>query len=221
MATPRRTLPVPPRAYRLKVTLQDVRPPIWRRFAVRDDITLLKLHELLQPIMGWTDSHLHEFIAAGTHLSRPEFDLPSPRGDESRVLLRDVLKKPNYRLVYNYDFGDGWEHAVVLEEVLAHEPRARYPVILDGKRSCPPDDCGGPPGYMHLLEALASPGHPEHEELREWAGEAFDPERFDLRALNRAFHGEWYLPGQEPPGASVVKKRARQTTLRLGARKRG
>src|SRR5438093_2459315 len=175
MVSVRKTPPAVARAYRLKVTLEDVRPPIWRRFTVRDDITLVKLHELLQIIMGWTDSHLHEFIAGGTRLSRPELELPSPQRDESRVRLRDVLRKPSDHLVYKYDFGDGWEHAVVLEEVLAHEPRARYPVILDGRRCCPPDDCGGPPGYEHLLEALARPDHPEHEELREWAGMQIDP----------------------------------------------
>ena len=202
------------------VTLQDVRPPIWRRFTVRDDITLLKLHKLLQIIMGWTDSHLHEFVAGGKHLSRPEFELPSPQGDESRVRLRDVLRKPSDHLVYKYDFGDGWEHVIVLEETPAHEPRARYPVILGGKRACPPDDCGGPPGYAHLLQVLTKPDHPEHAELREWAGDRFDPERFDVMALNRVFHGGWYMPGEEEPRPATAKKGARQTTLRLGARKR-
>ena len=221
MPRARKSPPVAPRAYRLKVTLQDVRPPIWRRFTVRDDIILLKLHELLQIIMGWTDSHLHQFVSGGTHLSLPEFDLPSPRRDESKVRLRDVLKKPNDRLVYEYDFGDGWEHAIVLEEILVHEARTRYPVILDGERSCPPDDCGGPPGYEHLLEVLAKSDRAEHEQLREWAGKGFDSERFDVRALNRVFHGGWYLPGEEEPGAAVAKKRAQQTTPRLGARKGG
>ncbi len=221
MAPARKSPSAVPRAYRLKVTLQEVRPPIWRRFTVRDDVTLLKLHELLQIIMGWTDSHLHQFVAGGMRLSCPEFDLPPPQRDEGRVRLRDVLKKPNDRLVYEYDFGDGWEHAIVLEEVLAHEPRARYPVIFDGKRSCPPDDCGGPPGYEQLLEALAKPDHPEHEEMREWAGKEFDPERFDVGALNRVFHGGWYLPSEDEPRPRTAKKQARQTMPRLGARKRG
>ncbi len=221
MAPVSKPSPAAPRAYRLKVTLQDVRPPIWRRFTVRDDLTLLKLHQLLQIIMGWTDSHLHQFIAGSTYLSRPEFELSSPRKDESRVRLRDVLKKPSDRLVYEYDFGDGWEHAIVLEQALPHEPRARYPVILDGKRSCPPDDCGGPSGYAHMLEVLAKPTHPEHEELREWVGEGFDAERFDIRAMNRAFHGGWYLPDEEKPGPAIARPQSRQTTLRLGPPKRG
>ncbi len=220
MARARKTQPAAPRAYQLKVTLQEVRPPIWRRFTVRDDITLLKLHELLQVIMGWSDSHLHQFVAGGMRFNRPEFDLPPPRKDEARIRLREVLKKPADRLVYEYDFGDGWEHVVVLEQVLAHEPRARYPVILDGKRACPPDDCGGPPGYEHLLEVLAAADHPEHEDLLEWAGGQLDPERFDVGALNRVFHGGWYLPSGDDPTPAPRRRPAQQTALRLGARKR-
>jgi hypothetical protein len=209
------------RAYRLKVTLRDVRPPIWRRFIVPDDITLLKLHELLQIIMGWTDSHLHEFAVGGIRFSRPGFDLPAPREDEGRFRLRDVLRKPSDRLLYEYDFGDGWEHSIVLEEILPYESRERYPVILGGKRVCPPEDCGGPAGYEHLLQVLAKPDHPEHDELREWAGEGFGAERFDVGVLNRVLHRGAYTPGEEEPSGAVAKKRARQPTLRLGARKRG
>ena len=209
-----------PRAYQLKVTLQNVRPPIWRRFTVRDDITLHKFHGLLQAIMGWTDSHLHQFVSGGTRFSRPEFDLPTPQHDDGRARLRDVLKKPNDRLTYEYDFGDGWEHVVVLEQVLQHEPRARYPVILAGKRACPPEDCGGAHGYGHLLEVLASPDHPEHKDLGEWAGEDFDSDRFDVGALNRSFHGGWYLPGEVEPSTADRRPRSPQTTLQLGAGKR-
>jgi hypothetical protein len=209
-----------PRSYQLKVTLQSVRPPVWRRFTVRDDITLAKLHGLLQVIMGWTDSHLHLFAASGRRFCGPEVDLPPPRQDEGKVRLRDVLKEPADRFVYEYDFGDGWKHTVVLEEVLPHEPRARYPVILDGRRACPPEDCGGVPGYAHLLEVLAAPDHPEHEDLREWVGGRFDSERLDVGALNRTFHGGWYLPVDDEPQPPARSRRARLTTLRFGVRMR-
>ena len=202
------------------MTLQRVRPPVWRRFTVRDDITLPKLHALLQIIMGWTDSHLHQFVVGGKRFNHPEFDLPPPRQNEGSARLRDVLKKPADRLVYEYDFGDGWEHAVVLEQVLPHEPRARYPVILDGRRACPPEDCGGASGYAHLLEVLAASDHPEHEDLREWVGGKFNSERFDVGALNRVFHGGWHLPAEDEPRPPVRASRSRQTTLRLGARAR-
>ncbi len=219
MAPVRKTPPAVPRGYQLKVTLQNVRPPIWRRFTVRDDVTLLKLHDLLQAIMGWTDSHLHQFVIGGKRFSRPEFDLPPPRLDERKARLRDVLRKPNDRLTYEYDFGDSWEHAVVLEQVLPHEPRARYPVILAGKRACPPEDCGGAHGYGHLLEVLAAPEHPEHQDLREWAGGNFDSEHFDVGALNRVFHGGWYLPSEDESQPAARRPRSPQTTLRLGARR--
>ena len=124
-------------------------------------------------------------------------------------------------MVYEYDFGDSWEHLVALEQVLAHEPRARYPVILAGKRACPPEDCGGVHGYYHLLEVLASPGHAEHRDMVEWVGGSFDPEAFDVGALNRAFHGGWYLPEESGAGAPRSKSALpRQTSLRLGAKSR-
>jgi hypothetical protein len=217
MTPARKRPPASPRSYQLKLTLEGVRPPVWRRYTVRDDITLLKLHDLLQIIMGWTDSHLHQFVVRGRRFNHPDLDLPPPREDEGKVQLRDVLKKPTDRMVYEYDFGDGWAHALVLERVLPHELRARYPVILDGRRACPPEDCGGAFGYGHLLDVLAAPDHPEHEELREWAGEKFDSERFDVGELNRVFHGGWHLPGEDELQAPGRASRSRQTTLRLGA----
>jgi hypothetical protein len=204
-----------PKVYELKVTLEGIRPPIWRRFRVRDDITLEELHDLLQEIMGWTNSHLHQFVVGGTYYGHRDPELP-PRQDEKKVLLRQVLEKPKDRLIYEYDFGDSWEHRVVLEQMLAHEPRARYPVVLAGKRACPPEDCGGVPGYYRLLEVLAAPRHPEHRDMVEWVGGSFDAESFDMGALNRALRGGAFLSEE----ASAVAPRGktwlqRQTTLRL------
>ena len=209
-----------PQVYELKVTLEGTKPPIWRRFRVRDDISLEKLHDLLQQIMGWTNSHLHQFVVHGTYYGHRDPEL-QPRQDEKKVFLRQVLKKPKDRLTYEYDFGDSWEHLVVLEQVLAHEPRARYPVILAGRRACPPEDCGGVPGYYRLLEVLASPRHPEHRDMVEWVGGSLDPEAFDVGALNRAFHGGVYLSEE----TSVVAPRSksglsRQPTLRLVSKPR-
>ena len=209
-----------PQVYELKVTLRGPKPPIWRRFRVRDDTTLEKLHDLLQQIMGWTDSHLHQFVARGICYGHRDPELP-PRQDEKQVLLRQVLKKPKDRLIYEYDFGDSWEHLVVVEQVLAHEPRARYPVILAGKRACPPEDCGGVSGYDRLLDVLATPRHPEHRDIVEWVGGSFDPEAFDVGALNRAFQGGWYLPEEaraDPPRSKTALPR--QTSLRLDTKSR-
>lgn len=211
---------VQPQVYQLKVTLQGTKPPIWRRFQVRDDLTLEKLHGLLQDIMGWTNSHMHQFIVRDTYYGHRDPELP-PRQDEKRVHLRDVLKKPNDRMIYEYDFGDSWEHLVVLEQVLPHELRTRYPIIMGGKRACPPEDCGGVPGFYRLLDALASPKHPEHQNMVQWVGGAFDPQAFDVGALNRAFHGGWCPPEQTGPGAPRSKTALpQQTTLRLGTKPR-
>ena len=204
------------RAYELKVTLQDIRPPVWRRFRVRDDLTLGQLHDLLQPIMGWTNSHLHQFEIDGTYFGPPNPEIP-PHQDERRARLRDVLHKPGDGLIYEYDFGDGWEHLIALEAIAPHEAGTRYPIVLAGRRACPPEDCGGSPGYEHLLEVLRSPGHPEHDELLEWVGGSFDPEGFDVGALNLSFQAGSYLPPDEEKPRIT---RLRRGTARTGPAKR-
>lgn len=175
--------------YRLKVTLRGSRPPIWRRFLVPSAISLKRLHDALQAVMGWTDSHLHQFEAGGVRYgtSDPEYGLR--RVSEARTTLDQVLRHPKDRLVYEYDFGDSWEHSVVLEAVLPPEPQAVYPVIEAGRRACPPEDVGGIPGYEGFLEAIADPDHPEHRDLLEWIGGDFDPEGFSVGEANLAIRG--------------------------------
>jgi len=129
--------------YRLKVSLRGIRPPIWRRFQVPADMTLRKLHDCLQEVMGWTDSHLHQFEAGGVIYGTPDADFGVATINETRARLEQVLRRPKDRLTYEYDFGDGWEHDVVLEGILPPAPAARYPIVEDGKRACPPEDCGG------------------------------------------------------------------------------
>jgi len=178
--------------YQLKVTLRGIRPPIWRKFLVRSDVTLGKLHDILQTVMGWTDSHLHQFIANNIIYGTPDPDSDMVEMiNEKRVLLSRVLQKPKDRMVYEYDFGDGWEHEIVLEEVSSAPPRGKYPIVLAGRRACPPEDVGGPWGYAEFLEAIKNPKHPEHEEYLEWSGGSFDPERFDPNEINLLYHGGW------------------------------
>ncbi|MBI5446542.1 MAG: plasmid pRiA4b ORF-3 family protein [Deltaproteobacteria bacterium] len=174
--------------YQLKVTLKGSKPPIWRRFQVAADTTLGDLHPILQRIMGWDDSHLHHF-----RLGLELFGVPDPDDtfgddveDERDALLRDVLPAEKAKLRYEYDFGDSWDHELILEKILPPEPAAELPRCLTGKRACPPEDCGGLWGYAELLDALSDPRHPEHEEQLEWLGEGFDPEAFDLQAVNAA-----------------------------------
>jgi hypothetical protein len=178
----------------LKVTLQWVRPAVWRRIEVGNNITLERFHGILQVVMGWTDSHMHQFRPVGGRRGAAGDRQPIERAEERRIRLFELLSKPKDRLMYDYDFGDGWEHEVLLESVADHKRGARYPWVLDGQRACPPDDVGGVSGYAHFLRVLANPRHPEHEEMLEWCGGVFDPKKFDIQALNRAFHGGWAPP---------------------------
>ena len=173
--------------YQIKVTLKHT-PPIWRRIQVAADTKLGKLHHILQAAMGWTDSHLHAFRAGRTSYGVPDPDFPDDMEMENERNVRlDRITAEGDTLIYEYDFGDGWEHELKIEKVLKAEPKTRYPVCLAGKRACPPEDCGGPWGYEHLLEVLRDPKHEEHDEMLEWAGPDVDPEAFDLGEVNRAF----------------------------------
>jgi hypothetical protein len=170
--------------YQLKVTLAGVRPPVWRRLQVSGETTLAELHRVIQAAVGWTDSHLHLFETEGGRYSHLGWGLEDVK-DEGVTRLREVAPGPKSRLYYEYDFGDSWEHEILLEKVTAREPGASYPRCVAGRRACPPEDCGGVWGYENFLEAVRDPEHPEHEETLEWAGGEFDPEAFDLEEVNR------------------------------------
>ena len=176
----------PARIYQLKVTLKGIRPPIWRRVLIRSDTSLEQLHEVLQTTMGWLRGHLHQFVADGVQYGVPDDDWGAEVHDESLVTLGDVAPAAGDRLLYEYDFGDGWEHDLVVEKLLEPEPGATYPVCLKGRRACPPEDVGGIWGYAEFLEILSDPDHPEYEERLEWVGGEFDPEEFDAEDVNAA-----------------------------------
>lgn len=169
--------PTGPSAYRIKVTLRGVRPPIWRRLLVPSGTTLAALHDILQVAMGWLGGHLHQFVAGGRLYGPPDPDADLGQRDEATVRLDEVLRDTGDRLRYEYDFGDGWEHDVVLEAVEPGPLTAAR--CTAGRRACPPEDCGGPWGYAELLAAVGDPHHPDHAELVEWAGPYFDPAAFD------------------------------------------
>jgi hypothetical protein len=173
--------------YQLKVTLDGIRPPIWRRIQVRGDITLFKLHKILQVVMGWYNCHLHQFMISGevySVISREADMLGDDFIDEKKVVLNRVISGEKFRFTYEYDFGDGWVHTILVEKILAPKEGQEYPLCLKGKRSAPPEDCGGEGGYYHVLEAIKDPGHPEHEDMIEWLEDEYDPEHFDADAVN-------------------------------------
>ena len=178
--------------YQIKVTLKHSKPPIWRRIQVRGDTRLDKLHHILQTVMGWWDAHLHQFIVGGRgHIyygePNPDFaDWGMDMQDETKVRLYQLAAGEKFRFVYEYDFGDGWEHDLLVEKILPPEEGVAYPRCLKGKRACPPEDVGGVWGYGYFLEAIHDPDHPEHEEFLEWIGGDFDPEAFDLAEVNEA-----------------------------------
>jgi hypothetical protein len=172
--------------YQIKVTLKNSKPPIWRRIQVPGDVKLSKLHLILQEVMGWADYHLHQFIVNGIYYSTPHPDDFYEVKDERRVALHQVASGEKFKFIYEYDFGDSWEHELLVEKVMPPEQGAYYPRCIKGKRACPPEDVGGVWGYDDFLEAIKDPDHPEHEAMLDWVGGEFDPEEFDLDGINEA-----------------------------------
>lgn len=171
--------------YQLKVTLKGSKPPIWRRIQVVSDVSLAKLHQILQIAMGWTDSHLHQFMVGQTYYGVPDPQFDFEIEDEKKVRLSQIAPDVKKKFIYEYDFGDSWEHEIAVEKILQPEPGVRYPVCLAGKRACPPEDCGGMWGYESFLEAIRDPQHPEHDEMLEWVGGEVDSEAFELDPVNQ------------------------------------
>ena len=169
--------------YQLKVTLRHIKPPIWRRIQVRGNTQLNELHEILQDVMGWTDAHLHAFRIGNENYGVPDPQFNVSMRNESNVQFNKIAG-PGDKFIYAYDFGDGWEHEIEIEKILDEEPDAIYPRCLAGARACPPEDCGGPHGYLNLLKIYNDPANEEHEDICEWLGEDFDPDYFSNADVN-------------------------------------
>ncbi len=174
--------------YQLKIGLIGAKPPIWREIKVNNNITFGTLHEIIQEVMGWENSHLHEFTDRQKDISIRRVDgmfgvEDANISNEDKVKIKYILKRKGSRIKYIYDFGDSWEHEIKVTAVFK-DKKLDYPICLKGKRACPPEDCGGVWGYANLLETIKDPKHPEHEDMIEWIGEDFDPEKFDLEKLN-------------------------------------
>ncbi len=179
------TKPATPSIYELKITLLGIAPPIWRRLQVPSTLLLCCLHDALQAVMGWTDSHLHMFEHDGKNWGVPEHDEFGDLEllDESKVSVGKILRAEGDSMVYVYDFGDDWRHEVTLEKMLPSIGRTK-PICTGGERACPPEDVGGAHGYAEFLEVIFQPDHEEFDHYRSWAGKDFQPEKFDLKAVN-------------------------------------
>ena len=163
----------------VKVTLRGIRPPIWRRLLIPDRMTLGDLHEAIQAAMGWENGHLHLFEIAGRQFGDPDPEFRAhDAANEARMTLAGVVKSGVNRFTYVYDFGDNWEHAVLIEKRAPKVIGTRFPACVAGKRNCPPEDCGGLWGYEELVAILADPSDTRHDEWKEIYGEDFDPEDF-------------------------------------------
>ncbi len=177
-----------PSLYQIKITLIGSKPPIWRRLLIHSSIKLNIFHEAIQYSMGWMNCHLHQFEKEGVLYGVVDdgfgADFGSESEDENNYRLSDLLKSEKDALSYEYDFGDGWRHEVILEKILPFDPSSAVVKCKTGKRSCPPEDCGGIWGYESLLETIKDSAHSEYEDMLEWLGSDFDPEYFSLSETN-------------------------------------
>lgn len=172
--------------YQLSIRLADIEPPIWRRIVISGQVTLFDLHRILQVVMGWKNYHLHQFIVGTTYYGEPDSEDENEMKDERCVRLRDIARRKRARFLYEYDFGDGWQHVITVENIQPWTQESLTPRCLDGARACPPEDSGGVGRYEYLLEVLRNPHHPEYKEMSAWVGKHFNPERFSLQAINSA-----------------------------------
>lgn len=173
--------------YELKVALSG--SSVWRRILVRGDMNLGLLHAVIQVAMGWTNSHLHQFMIGSKRYTDPHtqdegFDEPDL--NEEEAVLMEVVPRAKTSFIYEYDFGDSWEHRINVERI--HQPGTAPKAVaecIEGACACPPEDCGGIGGYADLLEIIEDPSHEEHESMMEWVGGGFDPDAFDLHRVNK------------------------------------
>ena len=165
----------------LRIELKNTDPPIWRLVEVPTSITLKVLHDIVQVTMGWLDYHLWEIVVDGQAYGLPmEEDWgTAPRKVADRLRLRDVLTPGTTTIDYTYDFGDRWEHKLIISDVRRGDPTAAYPRFIAGERDCPPEDCGGIPGFYEMLKTRADPKHPDHDEITEWL-DGYHPEELDI-----------------------------------------
>ena len=175
------------RIVRLRIELSDTEPPIWRRVDVPADFPLRRLHDVIQAVFDWVGYHRHQFEIDDRIYGAPEHDDGDLEGtrlySDRNIRLGALLDRGVERFVYRYDFGDDWEHVVTVERVLDPEDGVDYPILVDGARRAPPEDCGGPPGFEAFLEAMRDEAHEEHEAMMGWYGERFDPEDLELEAV--------------------------------------
>jgi hypothetical protein len=195
--------------YTLRIELVDIEPVIWRVFDVPAGFTLAEVHDVIQRVMGWNDSHLHVFEIGAARYGPGSNEYDEDEQDEATVQLGDVGLQAGDRFGYTYDFGDDWAHTLTVESVRRDVPEADVPRVLAGDRACPPDDCGGVSGYYDLLEALADPTHEDHGSAKAWLGRPWDPGVYDVARHQREL-SKWVRRRLTPSARSAARTGRRQ-----------
>jgi hypothetical protein len=175
------------KVYQIKVGLLEINPLIWRRFLVPGNVTLHRLHLVLQDVMGWQNYHLYLF-----RIGKKEYSTPHPDNDfyeldfkdSYRAKLGNIIKDKGSIFLYKYDFGDGWEHQLLVENIIDRDPEKQYPLCIEGENASPHEDSGGTRGYIGMLEIIKNPYHEEFNSTRTWLGKKFDPYKFNLKLAN-------------------------------------
>lgn len=177
----------------LKITLTGTKPPIWRRVLVDKATTFEKLHHIIQIVMGWSNSHLYEFEIDNYRITEPNEEFDNDFGnktiDASTITLGEILTSVKEKFNYIYDFGDYWEHQIVVEKFLPGNPQTKYPICTSGNLNCPPEDCGGVFGFYNLLYIIGNKKHPERKELLDSLGGQYDVEYFNMDEINEMLAG--------------------------------
>ena len=170
----------------LKIFVDGITPKIWRRFLVKDSLSFHGLHNIIQIVMGWDNYHLHSFCVNKEEIREPDSDFDREITDSKKTKLKDKLTKEKQKFGYLYDFGDNWEHSIIVEKILDEKDVQQCPVCLDGERACPPEDCGSVSGYYELQRMQKNKKHPEYKRrIVEWLGRDFDFELFDIDMVNK------------------------------------
>lgn len=167
-----------------KITLKHTAPKIWRRFQVRGNITFYDLHLIIQNVMGWHNCHLYQFAYDRHYIGSPE-DLENDEiMDAQEIRVNKFFTEPKKKIIYEYDFGDSWNHELLLEKIMEEEKGKHYPVCMAGEKNCPPEDCGSIPGFYGMLDTLKKKKGKEYKEMIEWLGGEYDPDEFNLDTVN-------------------------------------
>lgn len=181
------------RIFQIQIALKGFRPKIWRRILVPENVLLSDFHKIIQTTMGWTNSHLHNFVKGKIRYAPRMEENPlwgfNNEVNYKRIKISDLLRVEKDTIIYRYDFGDNWTHNIVLEKILPYDDRLVYPICVKGNMNCPPEDCGGVHGYAYMLEVLKDPEHEDYEEISDWLGERFNPEFFNIDKVNILLKG--------------------------------